>query len=90
MNQNVDTEDPTDHRLQSAIGLPGGASGDSGRLRLRTLVLVRWIAIAGQTAAILVVKYGLGYELPLALCLVAVGVSAFRTSTAGLEMLDNT
>src|SRR5262249_48838118 len=30
-----------------------------GRVRLRTLVAIRWVAIAGQAAALLVVHYGL-------------------------------
>ncbi len=37
-----------------------------GRLRLRTLVAIRWAAVLGQAAAVLVVNLGLGFELPLA------------------------
>jgi two-component system, sensor histidine kinase RegB len=37
-----------------------------GRLRLRTLVAIRWAAVLGQAAAVLVVELGLGFELPLA------------------------
>ena len=37
-----------------------------GGIRLRTLVLVRWIAIAGQLATVAVVTLGLGIEVPLA------------------------
>ncbi len=66
----------TDRRLMSIVQLPSELPVEGGRLRLRTLVLLRWIAIAGQTAAIVVVKFGLGYELPLALCLTVIGVSA--------------
>src|SRR5688572_10929728 len=36
-----------------------------GRLRLRTLVAIRWAAVLGQAAAVLVVELGLGFELPL-------------------------
>ncbi|MDP3739325.1 MAG: hypothetical protein Q8R02_18190, partial [Hyphomonadaceae bacterium] len=36
-----------------------------GRTRLRTLVSLRWMAIAGQALAVLFVNYGLGFELPL-------------------------
>ena len=45
----------------------------SGRLRLRTLMLIRWIAVAGQTATVLIVHFGLGFELPLLLCLSVIG-----------------
>lgn len=48
-----------------------------GRTRLRTLVSLRWMAIAGQAGAVLFVNYGLGFELPLAACLAAVGASAW-------------
>src|SRR5262249_6752319 len=42
----------------------------------RTLTGIRWIAVAGQAAAIIVVQFGLGYQLPLVPCLVAVGALA--------------
>lgn len=48
-----------------------------GRTRLRTLVSLRWMAIAGQAGAVLFVHYVLGFELPLAACLAAVGASAW-------------
>src|SRR6516225_4479481 len=37
----------------------------SGRISLRTLVPIRWVAIAGQSLAILIVHYGLGFHLPV-------------------------
>ena len=46
-----------------------------GRVRLRTLILIRWVAIAGQLTALLVVHFGLGYRVPLAATLATVGVS---------------
>lgn len=49
--------------------------GFEGRVRLRTLVLIRWIAVIGQLLALLVVRFGLGFDLPLLPCLGAVGVS---------------
>ena len=44
-----------------------------GRISLRTLVPIRWVAIAGQASTVLIVHYGLGYRLPL---LPALGVVA--------------
>src|SRR5215510_14619238 len=47
-----------------------------GRVRLRTLVAIRWVAIAGQAAALLVVHYGLLFPLPLAPAFLCVFASA--------------
>jgi len=47
----------------------------SGRVRLRTLVLLRWVAIIGQTGAITIVRWGFGYELPLEPAFAAIGAS---------------
>ena len=47
-----------------------------GRVRVRTLILIRWLAVAGQAAALLVVKFVFGFDLPLNPALAAVAVSA--------------
>ena len=49
----------------------------SGRLRLETLILVRWAAIAGQTAAVLFVEYGLRLDLHLGPALGVIAMSAW-------------
>jgi two-component system, sensor histidine kinase RegB len=46
-----------------------------GRISLRTLVPIRWVAIAGQAVTILIVHYGLGFHLPLVLALAVVAGS---------------
>jgi two-component system sensor histidine kinase RegB len=46
------------------------------RLRVDTLVRLRWLAIGGQSAAVLGTYFGLGFKLPLAACLLGIGVSA--------------
>jgi len=51
------------------------ARPSAGRVRLRTLVLVRWIAIVGQTGALAIVHWGLGYDLPVEPTLAIVGAS---------------
>ncbi len=53
------------------LGIIGGV-----RLRLRTLIMIRWVAAAGQTTTVLVVHYGLGFPLPLLLCLGVIGALA--------------
>src|SRR5438132_113476 len=46
-----------------------------GRISLRTLVPIRWVAIAGQASTILIVHYVLGYRLPLSPALAVVASS---------------
>jgi len=45
-------------------------------LRLDTLVRVRWLALAGQTVAVMAVAFGLDFDLPLWPCLALIGMSA--------------
>ena len=47
------------------------------RLRVDTLVRLRWLAILGQSGAVLTIEYGLGFELPLGLCFIAIALSAW-------------
>ncbi len=51
------------------------ASAARGRVRLRTLCNLRWLAIGGQSAALFIVYFALGYRLPFIACAVAIGVS---------------
>jgi two-component system, sensor histidine kinase RegB len=46
-------------------------------VRLQTLVRLRWLAVGGQTAAVLFVYGILGFPLPLGLCLAAIALSAW-------------
>jgi two-component system, sensor histidine kinase RegB len=41
-------------------------------VRLDTLVRLRWLAIIGQTTAVVVVYYGLDFQLPIYACLAAI------------------
>jgi two-component system sensor histidine kinase RegB len=61
--------------IDRVVVKPGGP-----RLRLETLVAIRWLAILGQTLAVLVVALGLGYEFHLSLCLALIAMSARRDS----------
>jgi two-component system, sensor histidine kinase RegB len=45
-------------------------------LRLSTLVRIRWLAVIGQTIAVFVVSFGLGFPLHLPFCLSLIGLSA--------------
>jgi two-component system sensor histidine kinase RegB len=46
------------------------------RVRLRTLIFLRWLGIAGQTTSIVIVFFGLRYELPIELCAAEIATSA--------------
>src|ERR1700679_2955547 len=48
----------------------------SGRVRLRTLCNLRWLAIAGQSATLFLVFFGLNYRLPILACAAGIGISA--------------
>ena len=46
-------------------------------VRLDTLVRLRWLAIIGQTSAVLVVYFGLEFDLPVWACLAIIALSAW-------------
>jgi len=48
-----------------------------GPVRLRTLTALRWLAVAGQSLAIVIVHFALGFPTPLGLCLGAIAASAW-------------
>lgn len=77
-------EDLNDSRAGADEGLisllPEGLSNVGaarGRTRLGTLMTLRWLAVAGQTFAVLFVYFGLEFELPLAMCLAVIAASAW-------------
>ncbi|HVW73973.1 MAG TPA: hypothetical protein VHC39_10065, partial [Rhizomicrobium sp.] len=49
---------------------------ERGRVRLRTLSNLRWLAISGQSAALFLVYFAFGYSLPLGYSVIAIAVSA--------------
>jgi two-component system sensor histidine kinase RegB len=49
---------------------------ENGRVSLRTLILIRWVAVIGQVVTLLTVHFALGFVLPLEIALCVVGVSA--------------
>jgi two-component system sensor histidine kinase RegB len=58
--------------LQPWRDLPRRARG----LSLRTLIILRWLAIAGQMAAVMVLVWWLHFPLPVWQCLAVIGASA--------------
>ena len=50
--------------------------GAGGRVRLRTLTYLRWMAVAGQSGTLLLVYFAFGYPLPILYCSIAILISA--------------
>ena len=46
-------------------------------VRLDTLVRLRWVAVLGQTTAVLIVYYGLDFELPIWACLAVIALAGW-------------
>ncbi|MEP5757963.1 MAG: ActS/PrrB/RegB family redox-sensitive histidine kinase [Litoreibacter sp.] len=53
-----------------------------GRVRLRTLIILRWIAISGQSVAVLVAQLGLNLQIDLGLCYMAIAASVITNLVA--------
>ncbi|HIK65530.1 MAG TPA: sensor histidine kinase, partial [Henriciella marina] len=71
--------------------LPTGLAGVDaarGRARLRTLMTLRWLAVGGQTAAVLFVNFGLGFDVPLGPCLTVIAASAWLNVFLSFAMRD--
>jgi two-component system sensor histidine kinase RegB len=67
---------------------------DSRRLRVGTLIFLRWIAILGQSLACLFVYFVLGFDFPVGLCFVFIVASAtlnigLRFGTSGTFRLSD-
>jgi two-component system sensor histidine kinase RegB len=58
-------------RIRSELGR------DARRLRLDTLVRLRWLAVAGQAAAVALVQFGFGFPLPFGFCFLVIALSAW-------------
>lgn len=55
-----------------------------GRIRLRTIVFIRWVAVVGQLATLLIVHFGMQYRVPLVGSLLT--VAALAAVTAGAQL----
>jgi two-component system sensor histidine kinase RegB len=56
---------------------PETFSSSAGLLRLRTLVRLRWLAVLGQSLAVLGIHFILDFPLPLGACLGVIALSAW-------------
>jgi two-component system sensor histidine kinase RegB len=55
------------------------------RLRLQTIVRLRWFAVLGQLVAVFVVYFALGFELPIGYCLLFIAASAWLNVLLGIN-----
>ncbi|WP_108826731.1 sensor histidine kinase RegB [Ascidiaceihabitans donghaensis] len=75
--------------------MPAQSLGDfsgqrrSNWIRLRTMILLRWVAIVGQITAITVAQRMYGLQLELGLCYLAVGVSVIGNLVAIFVFPEN-
>ena len=60
---------------RTRVYFPSPTGAERGRVRLRTLSNLRWLAIAGQSVALFLVYFALGYPLPLTYCVAAIAIS---------------
>ena len=56
---------------------PSGFVRDARHLRLDTFVRLRWLAITGQSAAVVGAQFGLGLGLPFGWCFLAIAASSW-------------
>lgn len=61
----------------------------SASMRLRTLTMLRWLAVFGQSAAVLVAVFGLGVEFRLDLCVAVIVALAVSNMVATLATPAN-
>ena len=75
--------------MTQATTKPLGERTRANWIRLRTMIVLRWVAIAGQLTAITVADRIYGLQLELALCYFAVGVSVTGNLVAILVFPEN-
>ncbi|MGE0714185.1 MAG: ActS/PrrB/RegB family redox-sensitive histidine kinase [Alphaproteobacteria bacterium] len=72
--------------LSELIGRAAPSRGETrGWVNLRTLVAIRWLAVIGQAAALMIVHFSLGYQLPFGTALLIVAASAAVNLIATLQ-----
>lgn len=70
------TPSPRERLFALLVGL---TRSEEGRLRLGTLNVLRWMALAGQAVTVLFVHFSLGFATPLVPCLFVIGAGALFT-----------
>jgi two-component system sensor histidine kinase RegB len=68
---------------------PFGAQTRANWIRLRTMIVLRWVAICGQLSAILAAQHLLNLQLEIGLCYLAVGAAAISNLVAMFVFPEN-
>ncbi len=68
---------------------PLGERKRANWIRLRTMILLRWVAIVGQLTAVSLTPYLFGLDLELGWCLFVIGVSIIGNLIAGFIFPEN-
>lgn len=68
---------------------PLGARKRANWIRLRTMIFLRWVAIAGQVVAVTVAPYLFGLQLELGWCYFVIGISVIGNLIAGFVFPEN-
>ncbi|MEM6886575.1 MAG: ActS/PrrB/RegB family redox-sensitive histidine kinase [Pseudomonadota bacterium] len=66
-----------------------GAQKRANWIRLRTMILLRWVAISGQLSAITAAQYLLDLQLEIGLCYLAIGAAAIANLVAMFVFPEN-
>jgi two-component system sensor histidine kinase RegB len=73
-------------RRRPAVSDAAPAEGSRvGRVSLRTLIAIRWVAVFGQLATVVLVRFGLGYDFPFYPALAVIAVSALLNLAATMQ-----
>lgn len=64
-------------------------SGRSNWIRLRTIIMVRWIAVCGQLIALIIAQRMFALELEYGLCFLAIGISVIGNLIAMFVFPEN-
>jgi len=70
------SEDTRGAQLMARSDIEAQPGPSSQRLRLQTLVRLRWVAVAGQSITVLIVAFWLQFPLPLLTCALLIGALA--------------
>ncbi|CAN7640283.1 ActS/PrrB/RegB family redox-sensitive histidine kinase [Phenylobacterium sp. LjRoot225] len=75
---------PTQANEPPGAGILDEVAVRHSHLRVRTLVSLRWLVIAGEVLLLLVVGLGLGFQAPYPLCFAVIGAAAWLNLLTGV------
>jgi len=81
----ANTGDASEKPAKPRLFVASITGAERGRVRLRTLSNLRWLAISGQSAALFLVYFAFGYSLPFVYCAIAIAISAVLNMVLALR-----